>query len=188
MSLRVLTAATSEPLDVRDAFRFHRVEGTGDDVDLERMISAAREYVENRTQRRLITQTLEQRLDYFPSVIELDVLPVQSVTSVKYIDVDGDEQTVSTSVYTSDLYSQPCTIFPAYAQSWPSTRYIPNAVTITFVAGYGEAEDVPAGMRVAMHLLIGDAYEMRADTIVGTIAQSVPRGVDALIGGYKWRM
>jgi uncharacterized phiE125 gp8 family phage protein len=93
--------------------------------------------VERDAQRALVRQTWKLYMDEFPcEEIELRTPPVISVTTVTYIDTDGDSQTYSSSNYTTDLKSSPARIFPAEGTYWPSTDCQPNAVTVTFVAGY----------------------------------------------------
>ena len=48
------------------------------------------------------------------------------------------------------------------SDGWPDTYDRANAINIEFVCGYGDdAEDVPASLRAAMLLHIGDLYENR---------------------------
>ena len=79
------------------------------------------------------------------------------MTSIQYVDDAGDTQTLSTSLYQVDTKSQPGRIIPAYGESWPTVRSDTlNAVTVNFVAGYGDdPEDVPAGLRHAVKLICG---------------------------------
>ena len=109
------------------------------------------EEAEAYTQRSLITQTWECRLDRFPTdadggpSIRLWHGPVQSISSVRYVDTLGATQTLSGALYTTDLGLEPGFVLPAVDTSWPDTLECANAVTVTFVAGYGDAaSDVPA--------------------------------------------
>lgn len=61
-------------------------------------------------------------------------VPLISVTSITYIDVDGVTQTLSSSLYSiTDPAKGVITL--NYGESWPTTRWQPNAVTVRFVAG-----------------------------------------------------
>jgi uncharacterized phiE125 gp8 family phage protein len=135
-------------------------------------IIAAREYGETFTHRAFITQTHDLKLDGFPcsdDAIRLPKAPLISITSVTYVDTNGDTQTWSNTLYTVDAPSGPKAergrIVPNYGQVFPSTRDVINAVTVRFVAGYGAASAVPSLIKTCLkeHLranrLRGDAVE-----------------------------
>lgn len=128
-----------------------------DDLELNDLIPVAVDMVERDAQRALARQTWALYMDEFPcEEIELRMPPVISVTSVTYIDTEGDSQTVSTSNYDTDLKSSPARIFPAEGTYWPSTDCVPNAVTVTFVAGY--AASVPKVAYQAIMLAVKSLY------------------------------
>ena len=133
-----------------------------DDNLLETFGWTAEDAIEKELSRALMTQTWVLRLDRFPCwEIPLPRPPLQSVTTVQYVDQDGATQTLSASVYTVDTFSTPGRLYPAYNQVWPSTRPTPNAVIITYVAGKTAIEDIPEPVRTAIKLLTGDLYENR---------------------------
>jgi uncharacterized phiE125 gp8 family phage protein len=187
MARTLVTAPASEPISLSEAKDHLRVTSTDDDTYITSLIKVARQHVEVVTSRALITQTWDYFLDSFSDEMEIPKAPLQSVTSIKYIDTDGNTQTLSTSVYTVDADSDPGKVLLAYNQSWPSVRSVNHAVTIRFDAGYGAATDVPEPIRQAMLLLIGHYYENRQQVIVGTITASLPMAVDALLAPYKVR-
>jgi uncharacterized phiE125 gp8 family phage protein len=161
------------------------------DPELTSWLTAARQYCETFTHRAFITQTWDWNLDAFPSddCFRLPKAPLISVTSVTYVDSNGTTQTVSASDYTVVTPAGPeCApgfIVPAYSLYWPTARSVPNAVTVRFVAGYGAAAAVPAGIKAAMKLLIGHWYERREAVNVGNITSTLDYAVDALLWPYK---
>lgn len=194
-----------EPLSRLSAKRHLRVDAddTSQDEVIDAAIVAAREVVENETKRAVITQTWTLTLDEFPSdgaphawalarrpypgasadrlAIRLGRPPIQSITSVTYVDANGATQTLAPSSYVLDP-SQLGMLRLAYGASWPATRVQPMAVTITFVSGT-EIDDVPKAITAAMKLLVGDLYENREGQIVGTIAADNPT-VKRLLAPY----
>jgi uncharacterized phiE125 gp8 family phage protein len=147
------------------------------DAELTAVIATAREEVETFLRRALITQTWQLTLDRFPGddFIRLPRPNLLTVESIEYIDTLGATQTLSTDDYDVDTASLPGRILLAYGASWPLTRSVRNAVTITFTAGYGPAaSDVPASIKAAMKLLIGDLFSNREAVIVGTIVNQMP--------------
>ena len=107
------------------------------------------------------------------------------------IDVDGVEQTLSTSVYTVDTDNTEGLIYEAYNQDWPSIRYVDKAVKITFVAGYGNtATSVPSPLKEAILLHVDHLYENRgnsAESITLGQISSPPYQYETLIAPYKIR-
>lgn len=161
--------------------------GTDDDDDLGALIQAAREFVEQYLRRSLITQTWVLRLDAFPPIIVLPRPPTQSAT-LKYRDGDNTLRTLDVSKYDVDTYGFKGSIIPAFSESWPITRAFRNAVEVTFVAGYGDAQtDIPAPIIHAMKLIVGHYFENRELSIAGTIITEIPFGVERILSPYKVR-
>jgi uncharacterized phiE125 gp8 family phage protein len=176
------TAPASEPVTIDEVKTHCRVDHDDEDLLLLEMIQSARESAEKLNGRVFINQTWTLKMDGFPgSEIELRKLPIQSVSSVKYIDENGVLQTVSTADYVVDLSGITPRIYLAYDASWPVPRSEPNAVRVEFVAGYGdEGSDVPANYRSWILLRVGELYAHREGTVVGTIANRLPF-VDSLV-------
>jgi uncharacterized phiE125 gp8 family phage protein len=170
MSISIITAATSEPLSLTDVKEFLRVDHADDDVTLAIMISAARELCEQYTRQILMTTTIEEFYDTFPDytpadkdIIYLSRGPVQSVSSVKYVDDAGDEITIASNKYRTDLISQPSRIISE--DGWFSTKDTTNAVIVEYVVGFSSASDVPAPLRQGILLVVADMYENRMDSV-----------------------
>jgi uncharacterized phiE125 gp8 family phage protein len=84
--------------------------------------------------------------------------PVQAVTEIRYIDVAGDVQVLPTSTYVITGIVDVGRISLAQGQSWPAVRWHDEAVTIDFVAGYGDhwnavPEPIRAGIGEAVRAL-----------------------------------
>lgn len=183
-AITLVTAPTVEPLSTAEAKAHLRVTGADEDTLIDGLIKAAREQAEAITKRALITQTWDLKLDCLSSEIEIPKPRLQSVASVKYIDADGVEQTESASTYTVDTASEPGRVYLAYNQTWPTPRVIPHAVTIRFVAGYGNmGSDVPGSILAAMKLMIGHWFNNREEGSPVSIA-TIPMGANPLLGPY----
>lgn len=180
MYSRVITGPGTEPIDRDSIGKLNLKLEQGDEEDglLDILIQAAREDVEQKTGRSLITQEREIKFDFFPCLdsIYLSHGPVQSVEAVKYFDQDDVEQTLDANDYWVDTHSEIARI--VIKESWPSTKTRPNAITVEYTAGYGdEATDVPAPLRSACLVCLAYLYENR-DQVVP------PELVDSLIGPY----
>lgn len=184
MGIRVVTPPASEPVTLTEAKTHMNVVGTADDTYISTLIVAGREYCEGFQARAHVTQTLELTLDAFPSerYVELPRPPLQSVTSVVYKDDDGIDTTFAASNYAVDTKSFVGKIVLMPSASWPSFDPYPvNAVSITYVAGYGAASTVPAHVKQAMLLLIGHWYENRETILIGTVSKQLEFTVSSLL-------
>lgn len=140
-------------------------------------IEAARNQVEQMTDRALITQTWTGRGDYFPDVIHLPKGQIQSVTSVKYI-ADGDTTFTTLTVdvdYVVEINQDKARIYPKV--DWPSVELDRKGVVeVVYVAGYGAtAASVPGWAKSAIMLLAGDLNTngaLKADMAVSKILTS----------------
>ena len=90
----------------REAKAFAKVDVTDDDSLIDALITAARQLVETEQNRQLMPATYELTLDEFPSSsncpIELPRPPLQSVSSITYVDTAGATQTWSSDDYQVD--------------------------------------------------------------------------------------
>lgn len=166
-----------EPISLADARLHLKLDTSGSpashpDDDLVRaLIQAAREWCEAFTRRAFVQRTVRLNLDGFPvdgDEIELWSPPVASVTGITYLDENGASQTLAASVYTADLDAWPPRISLKLDQTWPATADLPQAVKVTYLAGYSPATspadyraNVPASVKAAMKLIIGDLYQNR---------------------------
>lgn len=170
--LKVITAATEEPLTLEEAKVFLRVDVDDEDLLIASLISAAREYAEHYTGATFATVVYELGLDAFPAdAIMLPNPPVSEVESVKYTDTAGDEQTLDPNDYVLADYGMTPSIYPL--DPWPSVGTYPNAVRVRYTAT-GAA--VPAVVKVAMLELVAHYYENRENA--GTVPPAVTRLLD----------
>lgn len=186
MPLALVTPPTEEPVSLPNAKSHLRVTSSDEDSLIDNLIRGAREWVENFTERALVTQTWDYTLDGFATdEIVIPRPPLQSVTSIKYIDPDGVEQTLATSEYVVDTAAARGIVCLAYGKAWPSTRVQANAVTIRFVAGYGAAAAVPAPIKAACLLMIGELFARREHALVGAPIVVVPVSAEYLLWPYR---
>ena len=165
---------------------------TGDPL-LNMLIQAARQHAEQELRRYLITQTLDAHFHEFPDAdddehLRFNLPPLQSVTSITYVDIDGATQTLASSQYLVDAKSRPARIEPAYGVVWPSTREQMNSVTVRFVAGYGAASAVPACIKNWMLMRIKTLWDQR-DQLTKQLGMPVfePAFVDSLLDPERVR-
>lgn len=182
-------APAVEPVLLAEAKAHVREDTTDSDTLLTALIVAATEYVEERTGRALITQTWSLAMDGAPcgnDAIRLPRPPLQSVTSITYVDEAGDTQTWDAANYRVDTHSEPARITLAADAVWPVPQFVAGAVTVVYEAGYGDAgTDVPQAIRQAILLLVAHWYDNRSPEVVGTVVGRLGFTVDALLDPYK---
>lgn len=147
-----------------DLKKYLRIDHADEDSILLGLLAAAREDIERFLKKQIMTATWKLYLDDWPTdnIIRLPKPPLQSVTSIAYVDTNGDPQTLSASVYQMDIKSERGRIMPAYGQVWPTVRgETLNAITITYVAGWSTEALVPKAIKTAIMLMVGDLYEHR---------------------------
>lgn len=171
--IKSTSAPAEEPITLAEAKGHLKVDFSADDSYISALIAAARQEVEQYCSISLVSQTFEQAFDGFPAStrknphqsLMLWRSPLVSVTSIVYISESGDSVTENSDNYAVDTHSQPPRISPVYGYSWQSAQDIPASVVVTFVAGYGDASDVPAPIKQAMLLMIGSWYDNREDSV-----------------------
>lgn len=143
------TASTTEPVSV-EALRIQaRIDDDEDDGDLKDMLSEARLECETALgDVSLIDATCVDYFDRFGDEMELHWSPVDSITTVQYVDANGTAQTLASTYYELGVVNGMGVLRLKYGQSWPTTRDHADAVIVTYKAGFGAAaSDVPSMIR-----------------------------------------
>lgn len=161
-------APSEEPITLAEARLWCRIDAddTSQDSELTLLIKAARQRCENVAGIALVTQTWKLTLDAFPDdgLIRLPRPPLASVTSIKYLDTSGVEQTLATTEYRVDADSKPGLIQEDSGKAWPAVYDVLAAVRVTYVAGYGLAASVPEDIKLRLRAHICYCFENR-DTL-----------------------
>lgn len=188
MALNIITGPATEPVSLQEVKLQCKEDGVEQDALISLYIKAAREMAEHELGRVLITQTWELTLDSFPAgEIELPLTPLQSITSVKYLDPAAAEQLLASTAYSLDKDSLPGWLIPAAGTSWPSTLDAANAVRIRIVGGYADAAAVPENIKLWILAHVATWFRNRESVNVGNIVTKMP-GLDGLLDRYRvWR-
>jgi uncharacterized phiE125 gp8 family phage protein len=190
-SLKRAAQPVVEPVSLSDAKTHLRVDTESDDDQILALITAAREWCENYTQRTFIHTQWTMTFDTFPWEIELPRPPVavasgNTATTITYAMETGGTATLATSEYRVDRTSEPGVIRTVYAGTWPSHLLDRNSISVTWWGGYGEdGTKVPKVVRAAILMLVAYWYERRlaADQVAAT---AVPFGVSSMLDSIKW--
>lgn len=161
---RPSAGSPTEAIDLSTAKLHLRVDASDENTLISAIITAARENAEQYTGLAIVEQTYTLQLEKFPEEeLSLNIWPVTAITSIQYIDPDGNTQTLSNSKYALNSYEGPSVVQPL--EPWPQTKVIYNAVTVTFTAGFTTSSPnnfpLPQSLVQAMLLMIGNLYENR---------------------------
>jgi len=189
METTLKTAPAVEPITLYEAKRHIRVDIDNVDHDdyLETLIPTSRQRVEDITWRKLITQTWYGYLQDWPSgdYIELPFGSLQSVTTIKYTDDDGDQSTWDSAEYIVGTDYMKGRVTLADGEVWPNDNLYPsNPIQIEFVCGYGLAVAVPAQIKHAIKMILSEIYENRETSIIGVSFQQMDT-VNNLLSNYR---
>lgn len=176
-----------------DNLKLHlRIQHSSDDAILADYAAAAAEQldgIDGTLQVALISQTWRDFWPDFASVGVLRLHPVQSISSVKYLDADGVEQTVAAGDWFAiedPKGKRVCFVDGAPSVTSLSSR--PDAVRVEYVAGFGDdAAKVPNRIRQAHRLLVGHYYENREAVahIASGKFETLPLAVSSLLGPFR---
>ena len=153
-----------------------------DDSYLIDLLKMAYHYIVERADITMLPTRYRMTIQQFPVstyvAIRLPRPSLISVESIKYVDCNGQEQTMDPADYRVGLaFGQ--VALTRNLDFWPQVQPgIPDAVTVEYTAGKGE-EQVPQFMQ-ALRLLVGHWYRHREDTLEVRL-EKIPHGVDTLI-------
>lgn len=180
LARRVVVSPTVEPVSLAEAKVFLRITTDAEDDVIASLIRAARQRVEQLTERALITQTIETDVvGQFPSCLMLPRPPLQFVEWIKPIEDDGSlGEAIDESSYLVRSYAHPGVVVVIDDSAFAAgMRW-----RIRYDAGYGDdASDVPDTFRHAIRLLAGHYDRNREAVLTGTSAVLLPEGVEALL-------
>lgn len=200
------TAPTSEPITLTEVKAQLNIDLDTDDTLLTMYITAARQYAEQMTGLALIDQTWTLTMDGWPgqnedwwdgvrdghinmlrtsgrpSNILIPRYPLQSVSTIT---ADGVAVTIADTFIVDDQ-QKPGRLVIKSGATWPVVLENANGVVIEYVAGYGDAADVPMTLKVALLQMVASLYTFRGD---GCTAEDAWKktGAAAAFDAYKVR-
>jgi uncharacterized phiE125 gp8 family phage protein len=191
MSYQITVQPQTEPI-TRDEAKTHlRVDFSDDDTYIDTLITSARKYCEQYTNRVFITQTWRQNEDNWSNPIKLKVNPIVSLTSLKYYDTNETQQTLTDlpANFQKDFLSDCGKIYEGLTNAFPSLGCTINPIEIITVCGYGAASDVPEDIKHAIKIMVSYLYENRemVNVPIASMGTStpLPETVKHLLNPYR---
>lgn len=189
MKYKVITAVATEPVTLPQAKLHLRlitdpadVSAHPDDDAITGLIADARKTAEHDTGCALAPQTLEVAFDAFPRerFIRLPMGPASAVSSIKYDDASGVEQTLSTDDYSLSTYGDSNIINLSADAYWPSTKCKADAVRVQYVTGFASC---PEQAVKAMKLMISLGYT--GNSFTPADRDAIQRAIDIALNTIK---
>lgn len=147
-----------EPVTASEVKTLIPLDGTDHDTRIGVLITALRQQAEQITGRAFASGNFILTLDEFPEDEDGDgeILlywgPVSAMVTFTYVDTAGATQTLTAAGYQLDMASVPARLLPPYGETWPATKEIPNAITITYTTGYGASAPKEVQAWIASHI------------------------------------
>lgn len=154
-----------------------------DDTLIGELLAGAVDHIERATGLVLSRRPVIEEADMLSNRgLRLRAWPIASVDAVTYIAADGAEQMLDSALYrwTDGSPKIRARIVPIGV--WPSAQAGPGAVTIAATAGFDSAEDVPAGILLALKVLLAEFYLNRE---VGALSADAERSLKWLLRDFK---
>lgn len=190
----LVAAPTIKPVTLTEAKSWLDISYTNKDTVITALIAAATSHLDGWTGilwRCLCEQTWRQDYDDFTSCKRLPLFPVISITSVKYTDTSGVEQTIGSANYTLKNDDLGAYVEFVSTYSFPSLNVESAAMRITYLAGYADiagtpkTSSVPDDIKHAIALLARHWFDNPSAVVVGVTAQKMPMAVDSLLAKYE---
>jgi uncharacterized phiE125 gp8 family phage protein len=189
----LVTPPAAEPITLTEAKSHLNVTGSTKDTEITSLIVTARRILERYLNRAILTQTWKVYADCWMNGMKIPYPRLQSITHVKYYDINGTLQTLNASSYYWTITSdEPGRIVRKYDVTYPELQYgRPDAIEIQFVAGWlatASAPDygvVPEDIKHAMKLLITNYFEHKGDIVIGSVVNKIPTHITDLVHSYK---
>ena len=169
------------PLTLEEVKLHLRETETVEDALIEAFIGAAVDTCQQITGRSLMAQAWKLTLNGWADAVRLPYPEISAVSSIKYLDEGGVQQTLDPSMYVLIGDTVHKTSGATYPELWDG----PGVVEINYTAGYNAGNEaaqqaaVPAGIKAWLLLTIGTLYANRE-----SIQTGVPGATSALPGRF----
>jgi len=157
------TNDSTDVLSTADAKAWMRVDTSADDSLIADLVAESIDFAEEQYGFQLIEKTVTVEYEYYGKEVRLPLYPVQSVTSIKAIDQDGTETTLTSDEYY--LTGDTLIIDSVYGWEVPDDRI---RLKVVYVAGY---TSIPSGITLGLKKLVASNYEDRQDVVEGNVSE-----------------
>ena len=168
------TAPVVEPVTLAEAKDYARIDGSAEDTLITSLIKMARLHCESFIGKSLVPKTVTVTSFTYPYQFQMPYGPLLTEGNISKC-VTLDQNNVETNLnfeVNTGLY--PKLFILGGAQSYK--------FKLVYTAGF---TTVPDDIKLAIKMLVNTLYERREDVVIGSIVDSFPLGVKALLMPYK---
>lgn len=195
LSVELITPPSVYPVTLEEAKQHLRVDSTDEDALIQTLIAASTDAVEQFTGRKLVPQVWDVYFPAFTPELELPFPPIIAINEIEYLSSDNTPTILPDSNYSFRGASMNGVIFPVDGTSYPDTYVSWNAVRVQITCGYTPtspnsptelASGVPASLKCAILLILGDLYQNReGGALVNGASYEVNPTVSRLMIPYR---
>jgi uncharacterized phiE125 gp8 family phage protein len=183
MDLTVTVAPALFSIDKELVKANKRVRHASENDLIDFWIAAADRYIEKRTNRSLLTQTLKLRLRRILPTVQLPRPPFQDLVSITVAPAQGTAPTIDVSTVKNRIVDMiPVIDIPGLPEA-------DGTMEIEYKAGWSEAAKVPADLRLASLQLASHWMTSREaafmDPRIMTVEKKIAFGVDQLVKEHR---
>lgn len=162
------TNTPSDVLSASDAKSWMKVDTSADDSLIADLVAEVIDTVEQTYSFQLIEKTVTASYEMYAKRVDLPLFPVQSVSSVKTINYEGTETTLTAG---SDFYLQGDTLIFNTLNDY-SEPYQRIRLQVVYVSGF---DPIPNGIKIGLKKAVLSSYEDRQDLVEGSVNE-LPNG------------
>ena len=126
-------------------------------------------------------QAFQQTYQSRKAELLIPLWPIRSVTALQYTAADGTTTILPLNQIVQPIGNDRYHLRLKKGFSWPLTDGSPNAVAITFQAGWPTQSKVPGTLTRAILMLVSHFYENREAVLTGSISKEVELGVQSML-------
>jgi len=155
------TFPTTLPVELELIKSQLRIDGTDEDILISNRVKSAQSFIEQYTNRCLLSSTFIAYLDSYPETeLWIYKFPITAITAVKYYNSAGTLTPMTDG--TDYVYSiKDCPTKVKFLTTPAIQTDIYDGIEIHFTAGHADLEDIDKGIIEALNLIVGSFNENR---------------------------
>lgn len=164
-SSKVIIPPADLPITMEGAKKFLQVSGNEEDALINFFIEASTSECEQKMQRALMPRTVRDTMATWDTAYIHRWCPVIMITHIKYYDADNVLTTLATDQYWSYVHEEYGldAVKLRTGVTFPTVYDRPDAIQVTYVAGYDPAGTIPYDILAAIQLKTRHKYDFRTD-------------------------
>lgn len=157
------TNTSSDVLSTADAKSWMRVDDSSEDSLISAIVGESINFVEQQYGFQLIEKTVTVEYEFYGKQVNLPLYPVTNITSVKTIDQENTETTLTVN---QDYYKTGDTLIFDNIYGWevPDDRV---RLKVVYTAGYS---NIPSGIIIGLKKLVASNFEDRQDAVDSNVS------------------